>query len=93
MTLNAQIAVRIYNINVVIALHGGSIDKTLTLPLKRLTSHPYLSIYICIYIYTLLVWVSVYLSVCLYPKNVKTAEPIRPKFGVEPHVAPGKVYE
>ena len=45
MTLNAQIAVRIYNITVVTALQGGSIDKTLTLPLKRLTSHPYLSIY------------------------------------------------
>ena len=33
------------------------------------------------------------LFVCLYPINVKTAEPIRPKFCVEPHVAPGKVYE
>ena len=32
------------------------------------------------------------MSVCLYPINVKTAEPIRPKFYVGPHVAPGKVY-
>ena len=32
------------------------------------------------------------LSVCLYPINVKTAEPIRPKFCVRTHMAPGKVY-
>ena len=32
------------------------------------------------YIYTLLVWVSVCLSVRLYPINVKTAEPIGPNF-------------
>ena len=32
------------------------------------------------------------LSVCLYPINVKTAEPIGPKFCVRPHVTPGKVY-
>ena len=32
------------------------------------------------------------LSVCLCPINVKTAEPIRPKFSVGPHVAPEKVY-
>ena len=33
------------------------------------------------------------LSVCLYPINVKTAEPIGPKTFVGPHGAPGKVYE
>ena len=33
------------------------------------------------------------LSVCLCPINVKTAEPIGPKFFVGPHVTPGKVYE
>ena len=33
------------------------------------------------------------LFVCLYPINVKTAEPIRPKFCGGPHVAPGKVYK
>ena len=33
------------------------------------------------------------LSVCLYPINVKKAEPIGPKFFVGPHVIPGKVYE
>ena len=33
------------------------------------------------------------LSVCLYPINVKTAEPIEPKFFVGPHMTPGKVYE
>ena len=32
-------------------------------------------------------------SVCLYPINVKTAEPIGPKFCVGPHVTPGKVYK
>ena len=40
-------------------------------------------------------WVAlfVYLSVCLYPINVKTAEPIWPKFFVGHHVTTGKVYE
>ncbi len=33
------------------------------------------------------------LSVCLYPINVKTAEPIRPNFFVGHHVTTGKVYE
>ena len=33
------------------------------------------------------------LFVCLYPINVETAEPIRPKFCVGPHVFPRKVYE
>ena len=33
------------------------------------------------------------LFVCLYPINVKTAEPIGPKFFVGHHVIPGKVYE
>ena len=32
------------------------------------------------------------LFLALYPINVKTAEPIRPKFCVGPHAAPGKVY-
>ena len=36
---------------------------------------------------------SVCLFVCLYPINVKTTEPIGPKFCVGPHVTPGKVYE
>ena len=31
------------------------------------------------------------LSVCLYPINVKTAEPIPPKFCVGPHMTPEKV--
>ena len=35
---------------------------------------------------------SVCLFVCLYPINVKTAEPIRPKFFVGHHVILGKVY-
>ena len=42
-----------------------------------------------IYIYTLLAC----LPVCLYPINVKTAEPIGPKFGAGPRMTPGKVYE
>ena len=33
------------------------------------------------------------LSVCLYPINVKMAEPIGPKFLVGHHVTTGKVYE
>ena len=33
------------------------------------------------------------LYVCLVPINLMTAEPIRPKFCVEPHVVPGKAYE
>ena len=40
-------------------------------------------------IYTLLVW----LSVSLYPINVKTAEPIGPKFCVGLHMPPVKGYE
>ena len=36
---------------------------------------------------------SLWLFVCLYPINVKTAEPIGPKFCVGPHVTRGKVYE
>ena len=36
---------------------------------------------------------SVCLSVCLYPINVKTAEPIGPKFFVGHHMTTGKVYE
>ena len=39
------------------------------------------------------VCLSVCLFVCLYPINVKTAEPIRPKFFVGHHMIPGKVYE
>ena len=35
---------------------------------------------------------TVCLGVCLYPINVKTAEPIRPNFVVGPRVTPGKVY-
>ena len=32
-------------------------------------------------------------GVCLYPVNVKTAEPIRPEFFVGLHIFPRKVYE
>ena len=46
-----------------------------------------------IYLYINLACLSVCLSVCLYPINVKTAEPIGPKFFVGHHVIPGKVYE
>ena len=48
-------------------------------------------------LYINLAWVSVCLfwclSVCLYPINVKTAEPIGPKFFVGHLGAPGKAYE
>ena len=40
-----------------------------------------------VYLYTLLVC----LGVCLYPINVKTAEPIGSKFCVGLHMYPGKV--
>ena len=50
--------------------------------------------------WTLLILKSIYkfglpvcLFVCLYPINVKTAEPIGPKFVVGHHVTTGKVYE
>ena len=33
-----------------------------------------------------------WVSVCLYPINVKTAEPIGPKFVMD-RVTPGKLYE
>ena len=46
-----------------------------------------------VYIYALLVCLFVCLFVCLYPINVKTAEPIGPKFFVGSHVTPGKIYE
>ena len=44
-------------------------------------------------LYINLACLSVCLFVCLYPINVKTAEPIRPKFFVGHHVTTGKVYE
>ena len=44
-------------------------------------------------LYINLACLSVCLSVCLYPINVKTAEPIGPKFFVGHLGAPGKVYE
>ena len=45
-----------------------------------------------IYKFGLSVCLFVCLSVCLYPINVKTAEPIGPKFFVGSRVTPGKVY-
>ena len=36
---------------------------------------------------------SVCMSVCLYPINVKSAEPIRPNFCVGLYMTPRKVYE
>ena len=47
-------------------------------------------------VYTFIVDTSIYkfgLSVCLYPINVKTAEPIGPKFFVGHLGTTGKVYE
>ena len=45
------------------------------------------------YLYINLICLSVCLSVCLYPINVKTAEPIWPKFFVRHLRTSGKVYE
>ena len=44
-------------------------------------------------IYINLACLSVCLSVCLCPINVKTAEPIGPKFFLGHHATLGKVYE
>ena len=49
--------------------------------------------YLSIYKFGLSVCLFVCLSVCLYPKNVKTAEPIGPKFFVGHLGTPGKIYE
>ena len=46
----------------------------------------------CTKIYVLSIYkfgLSVWVSVCLYPINVKTAEPIGLNFFVGPHVTPG----
>ena len=40
-----------------------------------------------------LIYILICFSVRVYPINVKTAEPIAPKFCVGPHVTPGEVYE
>ena len=45
------------------------------------------------YLYINLACLSVCLSFCSYPINVKTAEPIGPKFFVGQMGTPGKVYE
>ena len=50
-------------------------------------------LYLYINLACLSVCLSVCLFVCLYPINVKTAEPIGPKFFVGHHVTTGKVYE
>ena len=62
---------------------------------KQTNTHTSKYIYISIYKFglsvCLFVWVSVCLSVCLYPINVKTAEPIGPKFFVGHLGTPEKV--
>ena len=45
------------------------------------------------YLYINLACLSGWVSVCLYPINVKTAEPSGPKFFVGHDVTTGKVYE
>ena len=59
------------------------------------TYSPFIIDYWCksIYKFGLSVCLSVCLFVCLYPINVKTAEPIGPKFFVGHLGTPGKVYE
>ena len=51
-----------------------------------------IQVYLYINLACLSVWVSVCLSVCLYPINFKTAELIGPKFFVGTCMTPGKVY-
>ena len=53
----------------------------------------YFGHYLYINLGCLSVCLFVCLSVCLYPINVKTAEPIGPKFFVGHLGTPGKVYE
>ena len=43
-----------------------------------------------LYLYIYFACLGVCLFGCLYPKNVKTVEPIWPKFFVGPRVTPGK---
>ena len=43
---------------------------------------------VSLYILCLSVWV----SICLYPKNVKTDEAIGPNFCLGPHMTTGKVF-
>jgi len=60
-------------------------------PVYLITTWPVL-VYNAIYMLCInLACLSVCLSVCLYPINVKTAEPIGPKFFVGHHVTTGKV--
>ena len=59
----------------------------------RMKWNLHFSLYLYINLACLSVCLFVCLSVCLYPINVKTAEPIGPKFFVGHHVIPGKVYE
>ena len=68
---------------------------TLLILCFNLLSFPllYISIYKCGLSVCLFVCLFVCLSVCLYPINVKTAEPIGPKFFVGHLRTPGKVYE
>ena len=46
-----------------------------------------------IYLYIYFVFLFGNSFVCLYPINVKTAEPIGPIILSGPHMTPGKVYE
>jgi len=62
------------------------------LGLSLICSSLYIYSLLCVECFNLYINLA-FLFVCLYPINVKTAEPIRPKFCVGPHVVPGKVYE
>ena len=62
------------------------------LGLSLICSSLYIYSLLCVECFNLYINLA-FLFVCLYPINVKTAEPIRPKFCVWPNVALEKVYE
>ena len=67
-------------------IDGGSLEITHVLNLSIIKSYNKK-------LYINLACLSVWVSVCLYPINVKTAETIGPKFFVGHHMTTGKVYQ
>ena len=71
----------------------NEIKSTLGIFLNQGTLGTLFKVTLSIYKFGLSFCLFVCLSVCLYPINVKTAEPIGPIFFVGHHVTTGKVYE
>ena len=80
-----------FNSTLVIILFYQFLTSTLAFEIMSLTF-----LKIKFKIWNCFIYISIWLVclfVCLYPINVKTAEPIEPKFVVGPRVTPWKVYE